>query len=363
MYSCKSRCRVALIVLILLLLFQSPSMSQQFGGYNRVQDARSAWVANSTRVRHLISRAKAVAEAILKLKEERSISENELVTLRVERKRALEELRNGKFCSKCGRTASQIEREERVAFESHVISVQGYKRGPKPEEIKKVEDYYDRLINVLNEKIVRQEDEKRKLDTDCLNTGAELQTEIIKYFQNIDIESKMRIYEWDRERAALEKRLEQVMRDLASAELELAKNKEKQNECGSGDDHQQMGLLLANVQILTKQFSDSYRQAKADHKRADQAAATFSKLAFADIQSNRNLADTLGDGCWNATAFMISSSLKKSIFCYICPIKAYTGKTGAETDLRRLLESGDTPRVKAPQALPKESIRKLLEGK
>jgi hypothetical protein len=339
--------------LALWFVLSFASFAQESASYTDAVGARSAWIADSAEVRRLISKAKAVADAISGLKREREATEKNLKSLQAERTRALDEMLKGEFCSECGRPASKIEREERVPFESHVRRVRGVKKGATPEQIKKLEEDYDRLINPLKAKVVALEAKKRELDSECLLGGSDLKARIRIYHQNIDAEAKLRSQEWHVERARLQERLDHLLEELGQAELALTQN----------EDSQKRELLQLNVQVLQKQFTDAHRRAMADHARADQQATDFTKAATADIERHRKSAETLGDACWNATAFMTESFLKKSIFCYIAPIKRYDRGPVGGGDIRTLLEGGDSNRRAPSDGAPKKSLKELLEGK
>lgn len=345
--------RLALLAVLVLLGGGAPLAFGQNAlrsAYTNSVGARSAWLSESTKTRALISKAKGVADAISVLSKEIEGKQKELKNLKAEKERALEEMRKGRFCSKCERPASQIERELRVTFDYHVADVGGFVQRATPEQIAKVEDHYDGLIKPLNSHLEELENSKRERESECLHVGSDLNLQIGVYHKHIDGEAKLRGMEWHNEREKLDTEIDEVVDGVTEAERALSRNREAEKT----------GALQANLRILQKQLTDTHRRAQASQNRAEQQATDFIKAATADIESLRKAASTLGEACWNATAFMTRAGLKKAIFCPITPLRNYEMEIGGK-DLRNLLEAGNPIEKAAPA--PQKSIRELLEGK
>jgi predicted nucleic acid-binding Zn-ribbon protein len=82
-----------------------------------------------------------------------------------EMKQALKEFKAGLYCSKCKRSKSQIERDEKVSFYKHLSDVQGVGVPAPPDVVKESMDNYSAKINDLNKSIrEREKEEKRNND-------------------------------------------------------------------------------------------------------------------------------------------------------------------------------------------------------
>lgn len=72
-----------------------------------------------------------------------------------EKRRALAELRSGRYCSKCHRPASQIERELKIPFRQHVEDVRSVAQPASPEKIKEKAAEYDAKISTATNDLAR----------------------------------------------------------------------------------------------------------------------------------------------------------------------------------------------------------------
>lgn len=86
------------------------------------------------------------------------------------KERALLELRRGYYCSKCGRTASEIERQERTSFASHLQNVQGRPIPAPADRIEAKAAEYDRKIGSARrdvQRLLARADEIRQRVSAC----------------------------------------------------------------------------------------------------------------------------------------------------------------------------------------------------
>ncbi len=75
--------------------------------------------------------------------------DQKIAELEAQKSRALKELRKGLFCSECKRTASEIERTERVSFEQHLNNVKGDAIPASNDVINRKAREYDQRIEAL----------------------------------------------------------------------------------------------------------------------------------------------------------------------------------------------------------------------
>lgn len=71
-----------------------------------------------------------------------------------EMKQSIKEFRSGLYCSKCRRAKSQIEREEKMSFYSHLDRVKGTGIAAPPDVVKEALDKYEAKIRELDEKVM-----------------------------------------------------------------------------------------------------------------------------------------------------------------------------------------------------------------
>lgn len=75
--------------------------------------------------------------------------DQKIAELEAQKSRALRELKKGLYCSECKRTASEIERAERVSFEQHLRNVKGDAIPASNEVINRKAREYDQRIEAL----------------------------------------------------------------------------------------------------------------------------------------------------------------------------------------------------------------------
>jgi hypothetical protein len=83
--------------------------------------------------------------------------------LRAKKARALEEMRRGLFCSKCRRTASQIQEAERISFQAHLGKVMGVAiRGAELQRLidAKAKEFDDKIRSIEDEIRSKETEEK-----------------------------------------------------------------------------------------------------------------------------------------------------------------------------------------------------------
>lgn len=83
------------------------------------------------------------------LPSQRQAAQSVVDSLVAEKERVITELRMGLFCSQCGRSKSEIEKQTNDTFEQHLIDVRGHAVA-KPEQIqRKSQEYSDRIDRAL----------------------------------------------------------------------------------------------------------------------------------------------------------------------------------------------------------------------
>ncbi len=92
-----------------------------------------------------------------------------------EEEEALKELREGRFCSKCHRTATEIEHDEHVSFQDHLGTVQGQEVPATPEEIAAKAAEFDEKIAAAKKELDDGKKDLHDREKDLLKDLAALQ--------------------------------------------------------------------------------------------------------------------------------------------------------------------------------------------
>lgn len=181
-----------------------------------------------------------------------------MLALRQEKKTAIEEFRQGLFCSDCKRSKSEVEKQDRIDFQSHIAA--GAKNGRKvvaatPEQIAKKEQEYNNKISQAENNV----DGKR---LDCERISAEY-TKATKQAQQ------------KQQQSALAEQQKQQQTATNNAKAAEADRQKQQAEA------QQKALAELERQRLLQQQKDrqlAANQAQLDNEMADNNANTQSKL-------------------------------------------------------------------------------------
>ncbi|MCA1612572.1 MAG: DUF4189 domain-containing protein [Acidobacteria bacterium] len=87
---------------------------------------------------------------------------DKIVKLYEEKKKSIEDMRNGRYCSKCTRTATEIEKVESTSFAAHLKKVSGREVPAPANKIREKAKEYDQKIKELQDKL-KKNDTFRKL--------------------------------------------------------------------------------------------------------------------------------------------------------------------------------------------------------
>lgn len=100
-------------------------------------------------------------------------------SLAEEKRRVIADLRNGKFCSQCGRSAYEIEKSGTETFEQHLVSVSGY-AVMRPEQIQARSDAYDQQIAQARSQAQQLQNSVSRTRSDHANATATALAEITR---------------------------------------------------------------------------------------------------------------------------------------------------------------------------------------
>lgn len=137
------------------------ALSQAERAYDRYQSLRARYDQHIAKEQGLLAQKDKLTEQDQKEAAAQTQLQDELSELIAEKQRALEELRLGYYCSRCGRPKSQVERETQKSFGEHLVDVNGQAKPASPERLQAKSDEYDRKIKQLRKKIEEKSESAR----------------------------------------------------------------------------------------------------------------------------------------------------------------------------------------------------------
>ena len=100
----------------------------------------------------------------------------ELKQLKIQRDRDINDLKSGRYCSKCKRTPSQILKDTKQTFEEHLDDVSGRSIPADPSRILAEERKYEKAISSLQKKYDRETDKYSESQKDLKHYEDQLET-------------------------------------------------------------------------------------------------------------------------------------------------------------------------------------------
>ncbi|WP_339735352.1 hypothetical protein [uncultured Gimesia sp.] len=168
-------------------------------------------------------------ERIVEQKSDLKDLASELKQLKIQRDRDINDLKSGRYCSKCNRTPSQILKDTKQTFEEHLDDVSGRSIPAAPSRILAEERKYQKAIASLQKKYDRASDKYSKSQTDLKQYEVQLE-KAESEFRELDSNEKTEWATYQRESnkaiIAQESRvtgIEQTIRNLQEAKDESGK--------------------------------------------------------------------------------------------------------------------------------------------
>jgi hypothetical protein len=319
---------------------------------SEIATARATWTGESSQLRRVLVDLRDLADTLTSLDTQLNRAKAGLASLEAEKERALEDMRNGEFCSGCGRSRSELlAAGDRFPHE-------GQEKVPaKPEQIEALEQRYDQRIKAQRSQVeeLDRDFRRRKAAVDDLRFRFEALRPA--YHSHIADERIARVRDWNVERTTLESRLEEQRQAILAAERAV-----RTAAVPAAAD-----ALRVNLRILQAQFADSLRSARAAQSRATQQADGYVKTVLQDLESLSALAAPLPSTFGLPGGWYMSQTLGNPpdpVACRLAPLQNWEDMAGGK-GVRELLEPGaaTAPARPANSPAPKKSVRDLLEGK
>ena len=329
-------------LILLTLTFAGPaSLAAAPDGYSaKIRTARSAWQRDSNRISELLDKLRSQATVCNRLDKDIQGRRDEIRRTEEELAEQLREMAEGRFCSECLRSASQLEREGEP-FLYHVQKVKGIAIPAGPEQFEKVRQRAAEKIASIRKRLGEHEQEKKKA-LDALNDALHQLTVMIgNYHRDITVEKDLQIAAWAQEAAEWQKTLEQQQAQLDA----LAKQ-----PATSGRD--------AQVRTADAQMRSSLASTSAAEARARQTATSFNQAVRKDMDYLAKKADGIPPGQPLLDGWFIGKRITSQNITYVAgPVRRPQISNAAQ-----LLKSGTGPAPSTPSK-PEKSVSDLLNGK
>ena len=328
--------------LALFVVFAAPATRTvgQDAYPSKIRTARSAWQRDSNRISELLGKLRDQATACNRLDDDIEKLEAEIRQVEKDLAAQLREMAEGKFCSECLRSASQLEREGEP-FLYHVRKVRGTAIPASPEQFEKVRQRAAEKIASIRGRLNRQQDEKKKALSALNDALHQLQVSIATYHRDITTERDLQIASWAAEAGRWEEKLAAQQGQLNA----LAK---------------QPADPARDIQIraLDAQLRSSLTSTSAAEARARQTATTFTQTVRKDMDALARKAETIPSGQPLVDGWFIGKNITSQNISYVAGNIRRPQNSGAAEILK-----GGATLEKSAAPTPGKSISDLLKGK
>lgn len=312
-----------------------------------ISRARGEWTRDSNKIARLLGELRTKLGALDRTSAEVKKLRKELNALTAEKRQALEDLRNGAFCTGCSQTRSVL------LAQGDPFPHPGQESRPAtPEELKRAEDDYNNRIARLRARLSKAESEERQAKAEMDSALHELNVTIPEYHRNLLQEQSLRAAAWGQEKQSLETALEALLRSLETATE--ASRSTRSPEAGEA--------AALHLRIQRRQFDDKQQQASAAESRARQDAQTFANTATRDLARLGGLAAPLPERFGFPGGWFLSRKISippLGIGYTVLAVRRF--EPSGSDSVRDLLNSGGATRKPGEKAGTK-SVRDLLEG-
>lgn len=257
------------LVLIIGLLFMmiSHDSTIEAAEFNSSTSAGLAADQAMLQIQSLAAEVKTVDDGILNLNHKIKRSFAEKANLEDEKEKALAELRQGYFCSKCNRSKTEIERAGEDFYE-HLKRVGGHIVPASQEQIyAKEKEYNDKILAKVNE-LGKLEKQKEGIEKKRLQIVGEIDKAMSEWINAVKAEGNLLDKEWQQQKNDQESNIKNFQ------ELYNARDREQQEERGKKKPDQrvidgleaQKHILLGGLTEAEKNLNflnDAYQLNKA----------------------------------------------------------------------------------------------------
>ncbi|MFZ5494411.1 MAG: hypothetical protein ACOZE5_03620 [Verrucomicrobiota bacterium] len=315
-----------------------------------IAKARDAWNGDSKRIAELLRILREQVGILAPLEKELAAARKELAALMAEKAQALEDLRNGAFCTGCNRTRSEL-----LAKGEGFPHPGQQSRPATPEELARAENDYDARIGRLRARVNDLENRFKAAKSKLDNAHHELNVTIPRYHKDLLAERDLRMREWSAEWEEFDRQL-----DSLQQAAEAAAKAVKQAQGGDAAEAAEM-----NLRIQGRQLDETAAKARAAEGRARQQAQSFVTTARGDLDRLAKLAENLPATFGLPGGWFLARQIgipPLAMDYTVAAVRCVETPSGGDGVRDLLGESGTKSRAPQPEKDSPKSMRDLLEG-
>lgn len=331
----------ALIVFILALFASVSSGAVEAKYPARINDARSTWIRDSKRISELLEKLRDHATTCNRLDQDVRRSEGDLQRVEDELAEQLREMAEGRFCSECLRSASELERTVEP-FLYHVRKVNGTAIPASPEQIAQARQRAAEKIASIRTRLKQQRDEKQKALNALNDALHQLNVTMAAYHHDIVAEKDLQIASWGAEARDLEEKLTDLQ-----AQIEALANQ------GSGPARD------VQIRAAEAQMRSSLAAASTAEARARQTANGFRSAVRKDMDYLAKKAEAIPSGQPLVDGWQIARRIVSQTITYVPGPVRRPQSSGAAQLLKSGSKSGDS----SSPTRGEKPVSDLLKGK
>jgi hypothetical protein len=313
-----------------------------------IANARRIWNNDSRELADLLRRLAAASDKAGKADRDLTKERRALADLDREERDTMDELRRGAFCTGCGKTRSEIERN------GDSFPHPGQQSRPAtPEELDAAKRGFDGRRTVLRRRI-------DSLDAELKSARSELEAAHHRYLAllpafhtHIADEQQLRLGKWLDEKTAAETELKALRTALAAPPT------------GSDPDQARKARTQLEERLLQRENS-----ARLAEERARQEERQFRKDALASLDYLAGIAKPIPDR-FGVSGPFIATSIRNSPKpigytvpgVFVSEPPAGNTRQGPSSELQNLLEGKSPPKSTPSKPSAEKSVQDLLNGK
>lgn len=316
-----------------------------------ITNARAQWKRDSNEIERLLGKIKSQANTLKRVEGELQKLRASLTDLQREKIEALEDMRNGEFCSGCGQTRrALLAKGDPFPHPDQTI------RAATPEELVKAANEYDERIGRLRERIAEKEAELKKEEGELTDPMHRFRVVLAQYHANIFKEQALRLAEWGAEKEGLEKSLS-AQKDA----IDRLESRAKSAKTGAEKE-----AFATNLRILRRQFDDSTVKATSAEGRARQQAQSFFLAVRDELNRLAKIAEDIPQRFGLPGGWFIANQIRnlpRAVEYTVFAVKRFD--LPEESGVRSLLGEPTAKKDSSQNPPPssQKSVRDLLEGK
>lgn len=340
----------ALFLVLFLACLLPAAAATAFNFPAAIAEAHRAWGADARELTELLHKLKAASAKAGRAEDALNDARRALEKLTRERREALDDLRNGAFCSGCGKTRSEL-----LARGESFPHPGQQSRPATPEELASAERDFAARMDIQRRLIARYEPELKDARAELDAAHHRFMVLLPVYHRHIDEEQQHRLGKWLDEKTAAEAALKAMHEAVAVATAKIKAMK----------DADQARPAQTELEQLNRQLAQRLAAGRIAGDRARSEERFFRKDVLASLDSLGRIAEPIPDR-FGISGWFISKSIRNPPKAVGYTVNAvYVGAPNGPvaapaSDLQRLL---DGPGKTKPAKPGDKSVKDLLEGK